>query len=225
MIRLQKLMAQQGIASRRKCEEFIQAGIVRVNGKVIKELGVQVDPENDRIQVDDMKVRKLTNYVYVLLNKPKGVVTTTSNHEGRNVIDLVQIKKHRIFPVGRLDKDSSGLLILTDDGELANKLMHPKYQKEKEYSIRLEKPHTPALINKLKNGVHIDRKKRIPLEISTKGKMKMQMVINEGANRQVRRMIARCGNEVKDLKRQPYSFFAISNRSNYKPRVCREPAL
>ena len=131
VIRLQKYLSHAGICSRRKGEELIEKGFIKVNGKVVTALGTKVDPKKDKIEVSDKLLKIKENYSYIILNKPKGIVTTCANHGEKTVLDLIKINK-RIYPVGRLDKDSTGLLLLTDDGVVAYRLSHPKFEHEKE---------------------------------------------------------------------------------------------
>src|SRR5574342_260828 len=152
--RIQKILAQAGIASRRKCEELIEKGRVSVNGKVAK-IGEKADAEKDKISVSGKPI-EVQKKVYIMLNKPKGYITTVSEkHDMKTVMQLVKVPQ-RIFPVGRLDRDTEGLLLLTNDGELANKLTHPRYEVEKEYFVVVDKPISERHMEKLQKGVIID---------------------------------------------------------------------
>ena len=208
-IRLQKYMADCGIASRRKCEEFITNGSVKVNGIVVKELGVKVNPNNDLVEYRGKKVENLNDKkVYVLLNKPIGYVTTVKEQFNRpNVMDLVKNIKTRIVPVGRLDMYTSGAIILTNDGDFIYKVTHPKYEIEKTYIVTLRGKVLGEEIEKLKNGVKIDdyisgnaKVKIIKYDIE-KNETRLEIIIHEGKNREVRKMCAAIGKKVLALHR------------------------
>ncbi|NQU18226.1 MAG: rRNA pseudouridine synthase [Candidatus Saganbacteria bacterium] len=199
MLRLQKYIAQSGICSRRRAEEFISQGKISVNGKVITQMGTKVDPEKDLIRISGRLVKNQEKKVYIVLHKPKGFETTATKKK-RTVYDLVKIPE-RVFPVGRLDKDSSGLLILTNDGEYANRMMHPRYEHEKEYVVDIVRPLKQDEIKKLCRGVFVLDKKSSPAKIKVISPKKISMIIHEGMNRQIRRMLEVVGNRVVDLKR------------------------
>ena len=147
LIRLNKYLAMCGVASRRKADELIQQGRVEVNGKVITQLGVKINPQKDIVTVDGKPVKPEEKLVYIVLNKPKDCITTVKDEKGRRtVLDLVKVKQ-RIFPVGRLDRNTTGVLLLTNDGELAYRLMHPKYKVEKAYKVEIDKPIKPEDID------------------------------------------------------------------------------
>ena len=204
MERLQKVIAQAGIASRRKAEELITSGKVKVNGQVITELGTKVS-EKDRIEVENKILEKEVKEYY-LLNKPRGVVTTTQDDkERKTVVDLIPTNA-RIYPVGRLDYDTTGLLILTNDGDFANILMHPKHNIEKVYMAKLKGIIKGEAINKLKDGVEIEpgvtvKGTRVKLKkTDPKSNTSMvQITINEGKNHQVKKMFEAVGFEVVKL--------------------------
>lgn len=208
-IRLQKYMADCGVASRRKCEEFITNGLVKVNGKVIKELGVKVIPNKDIVEYCGKKVENLNNKkIYVLLNKPIGYVTTVKEQFDRpTVMDLVKNIKTRIVPVGRLDMYTSGAIILTNDGDFIYKITHPKYEIEKTYIVTLKGKVLGEEIEQLKNGVKIDdyisgkaKVKIIKYDIE-KNETRLEIVIHEGKNREVRKMCEAIGKKVLALHR------------------------
>jgi len=207
-IRLQKFLAQCGISSRRKAEEYIREGKVRVNGQVVTQMGVKVSP-GDRVEVDGKPVKMEKNKVYILLHKPKGYVTTASDPEGRKtVLDLVQDVKERVYPVGRLDYDSSGLLLLTNDGDFANLLMHPKNEILKVYIVTVRGKPSEQAIEKLRNGILIDGYTTAPAFVKVlnyyENKTKLEITIHEGRNRQIRKMCERIGHPVVRLKRVAY---------------------
>ncbi len=202
--RLQKILAAAGIASRRHCEDLILEGAVRVNRKVVDTLPAFADPQNDLITVNSKKIRPAAK-VYFLLNKPKGVICTNADPQGRKkAIDLIP-SKQRIFCVGRLDIDTSGLIILTNDSELANKLTHPKYQVSKTYLAIVKGQIDPAAVAKLKKGVWFAEGKTgsASVKVLKRGyrESSLQITIRQGLNRQVRRMLAKVDLNVKSLKR------------------------
>ena len=200
-IRLQKYLADCGIASRRKAEMFIIQGKVKVNGKVVKELGTKVGTD-DKVEFKGKIVKPKQEKVYIMLNKPVGSLSTVKKgkEKGQTVLDLVKIKE-RIFPVGRLDKNSSGLLILTNDGDLALKLTHPRYEKEKEYLVEVNKEITKDFIKSLKRGVKLEEGRTLPAKVKQLGIKKFEIVLKEGKKRQIRRMCERLGYQVKSLHR------------------------
>ena len=215
MERLQKIIAQAGITSRRKAEELIIQGKVKVNGEIVTELGTKVS-EKDRIEVNNQIIEK-EQKEYYLLNKPRGVVTTTSDDKNRKtVIDLIPTST-RIYPVGRLDYDTTGVLLLTNDGEFANILMHPASKVEKVYIAKLEGIIKGEQINQLKDGVNIDgemvKASRVKLKkVDSKTNTCMvQITISEGKNHQVKRMFKSVGYEVIKLKREKEAFFDVKS--------------
>ena len=206
--RLQKYIARCGIASRRKAEELILNGYVKVNGSIIKELGSKINPEKDLVTVYDKKIYEKDEHIYIKLYKPEGYVTTVKDQFNRKtVLDLINIKE-RIYPIGRLDYNTSGLLLLTDDGDLANKLMHPKYHIYKTYEAYIKGNITQDSMEKLKTGVLIDGYKTAPAKVkllkqkeTRQNTCVVQISIYEGKNRQVRRMFEAIGHNVIKLKR------------------------
>lgn len=229
-IRLQKYLADCGVASRRKCEQFILDGLVEVNGKVVQELGTKVN-EKDEVKFKGKVLKPVENKVYILLNKPIGYVTTVKDQFGRDtVLDLVKVKE-RVVPVGRLDMYTSGALILTNDGEFINKYTHPKNEIDKTYNVTISGKITKEEVGKLKNGVELDdgyitkpAKVKILKIDEEKNISRVQIVIHEGKNRQVRRMCesigkkvlalhrSKIGNiDVKDLKLGEWKYLNIKN--------------
>jgi len=207
-IRLQKYLAQCGVASRRKAEEYIRDGKVRVNGLIVTELGVKVSPD-DRVEVDGKPVKPENNKVYILLHKPRGYVTTVSDPEGRKtVLELVQGINERVYPVGRLDYDTSGLLLLTNNGDFANLLMHPRHEILKVYIATVKGKPTDEAIERLKTGVRIDDYVTAPAFVKVlnyyENKTKLEITIHEGRNRQIRKMCEKIGHPVIRLKRIAY---------------------
>jgi len=199
-MRLQKFLSGAGVCSRRKGEEFIRAGRVRVNGRVVAELGAKIDPEQDRVSVDGTPVQPEVRSVYIALNKPPGYVTSCRHAGKRIVLELVDVPQ-RIFPVGRLDKDSTGLLLLTNDGRLHQKLSHPSFDHEKEYDVSVERPISDGALQRMAEGMPILDGRTRPAEVRRTGERRFRIVLKEGRNRQIRRMVRRLGNEVVELKR------------------------
>lgn len=207
LVRLNKFIASNGISSRRKVDELITQGRVTVNGHTIKELGFRIDPEKDKVALDGEIIKTDRKKIYILLNKPKGVITSVSDDKHRTtVIDLINIKE-KIFPVGRLDYNTTGLLLLTNDGGLANKLMHPKSEVYKTYFVTLSKPLEEKHKIKLLNGIKLEGKKTAPCKINFPKKNNYQSLyisIYEGRNRQVRNMFEHYGYFVRELQRVQY---------------------
>ena len=215
MERLQKVIANSGICSRRKAEELIAAGKVLVNGNIVTELGIKVD-NKDEIVIDGKLLEK-EEKVYFLLNKPRGVVTTTSDDRGRKtVVDLINTDT-RIYPIGRLDYDTTGVLLLTNDGEFANLLMHPKNEINKIYLARVKGIATGNEVKKLEDGVFIDGVKvsstRVKIKKVNKEKNEsfIEMTIHEGKNHQVKKMLQQVGLDVIKLNREQISFLTVGN--------------
>lgn len=206
MMRLSKYLADSGVASRRKAEEIILEGRVSVNGETVRELGTKVDPEKDKVTVDDKNINANAEKIYYLLNKPAGYTSTAKDpHAKHTVLELVP-EKPRVFPVGRLDKDTTGLLILTNDGELTQKLTHPSYEKEKEYIVICGSELTDIEIKKLENGIILDDKKTAPTKVrfiadNSDKYFHYSVTIREGRNRQIRRMFESIRNPVISLGR------------------------
>lgn len=207
MERLQKVLAQAGIASRRKCEEYITSGRVTVNDKQVTELGTKVDPDTDVILVDGKPIRRQSK-LYLMLNKPKGVITSSKDPEGRKVVtDFLPGIKERVYPVGRLDYDTEGLLILTNDGEFANLMTHPKHHIPRTYHATVKGTIHGSVLDKLKSGVKLDDGMTAPAEADyhdinpEKNETIISITIYEGRNRQVRRMFEAVNHPVIRLKR------------------------
>ncbi|HEU5083067.1 MAG TPA: pseudouridine synthase [Acidimicrobiales bacterium] len=199
-VRLQKLLARAGVASRRVVEEMIEAGRITVNGQVA-ELGQRADPETDAVEVDGVLVGVRPDTVWYLLNKPAGVVSTASDPQGRpTVVDLVP-PEPRVFPVGRLDADTEGLLLLTNDGEVTHRLTHPSYGVEKEYLAQVEGVPSRGALRALREGVELEDGPTAPASASMVSPGVVKLVIHEGRNRQVRRMCEAVGHPVVRLVR------------------------
>lgn len=222
MERLQKVIANSGFCSRRKAEEFILSGKVKVNGNVIREMGVKVSP-SDQITVCGRDL-KIQNKEYVLLYKPRGVVTTTSDEKGRKtVLDLVE-SANRLYPVGRLDYDTSGLLLLTNDGELTNLLIHPRNKIPKVYLAKIEGLVIPDVVRGLSKGVVIDGRKtgRCKVKIKKIDKRKnasfIELTIYEGRNHQVKKMFEAIGYKVLKLKRESFAGLTLDGLTSSQYR-------
>jgi len=204
-IRLQKFLSQAGVISRRGAEEMIAAGRVKVNGRKA-EIGDKVDPIRDKVVVAGKRVLNTSKKMYIMLNKPRGYVTTMSDEQGRKcVAELVTDAPERLFPVGRLDRDSEGLLIMTNDGDFANSLTHPSRHVTKSYRVTVRENVTADMIDTLSTGVDLDGRKTLPADVHIidKGENRtvLQFVITEGRNRQIRRMCEFVGLTVIRLKR------------------------
>jgi 23S rRNA pseudouridine2605 synthase len=232
MERLQKIMAQAGIASRRKCEEFIVAGRVKVNGVTVRELGYKADPACDDIEVDGKKIT-LEKHVYFLLNKPTGYITSVTDPQGRKtVLDLMKPVKERIYPVGRLDYDTSGLLLLTNDGELANHIMHPRHELNKVYEASVKGKIEEKALVQLRQGIMLEDGMTAPAEAvrlsydERSGTSSIRLTIHEGRNRQVRRMCEAVGHPVVALKRVRLAFLTLEGvaEGKYRPLTPEEVA-
>ena len=203
-IRLQKILAHSGLCSRRKAETLILEGRVSVNGREVKALGTKADPAKDKICLDGRQVsytsEKKREYTYLAVNKPAGVVTTCSQKNAKIILDLVPVKQ-RVYPVGRLDKDSVGLVLLTDDGELHNRLSHPSHDHEKEYLVYAVRPVSDQDLTAMAQGMMIDGQKTRRARVRRVSETGFKIVLKQGLNRQIRKMVGKTGNEVAMLKR------------------------
>lgn len=205
-MRLQKFLAQAGVASRRKSEELILSGVVKVNEIIVTTLGTKVDPERDVVKYKDQIINKEEKLVYYMLNKPTGYVTTVKDEKGRKtVLDLLKSIPERIYPVGRLDCDTSGLLLLTNDGDLTYLITHPKHEVPKTYIARVEGIPTESALRAFRNGLKIEdrmtSKAKISILSTDHKRASLAITIREGRNRQVRKMCAAMGTPVIELKR------------------------
>lgn len=205
-MRLQRFLARAGIASRRACERLIEEGRVSVNGIVVTELGTKVDPESDAVAFDGERVRVAPEHVVIMLNKPCGVTTTMGDpHATSTVAQLVPLDAHpALFPIGRLDKDTSGMLLLTDDGDLGNRLLHPRHHVGKTYIAVVEGTPTSSELARLRTGIELDGRLTLPAEceLLSSGRIaRVELRIYEGRNRQVRRMLDAIGHPVVRLER------------------------
>ncbi|MHB8511431.1 MAG: pseudouridine synthase [Actinomycetota bacterium] len=204
-VRLQKVLASAGVASRRKAEDLIVEGRVSVNGRTVTKLGSRVDPESDRIKVDGQRISIRAGRAYLMLNKPAGYITTANDPLGRkSVIELVKARR-RLFTVGRLDYDTTGLILLTDDGELAHRLSHPRYEIERVYLAQVEGAIGEPSVRRLKSGIMLEdgmaKAKRVKVRARGKRRSQVEIVLTEGRNREVRRMMDAVGHPILELAR------------------------
>jgi 23S rRNA pseudouridine2605 synthase len=203
-IRLNRFLALAGVGSRRKNDELILSGVVKINGKIVRELGVKVDPFSDHVTVQGHQVTLQRKIHYILLNKPKDCITTMNDERGRTtVMDYVRVKE-RVYPIGRLDRNTTGVLLLTNDGALANAVMHPKHEIERVYRVRLERGMLDEDFSKLKRGVRLDDGIAKPRQAGIiAGTRRTEIVLSllEGRNREVRRILEALGYDVKGLER------------------------
>ena len=209
-IRLQKLLAQSGVASRRKCEELMLDGLVEVDGEIVTRLGTKVDPRTAVIRVDGKRLPPISAHVYLVLNKPRGVVSTMSDPEGRrSLADLVSDRPERLFHVGRLDTDTAGLILLTNDGDFAHQMAHPSHEVDKTYVAEVDGDVSKATLSELRAGVTLEDG---PIKVSrvkvisagqgdAQGRTIVELVIHEGRNRIVRRLLEQVGHPVRRLTR------------------------
>ena len=209
-MKLQKYLALSGFASRRKSEEFIARGLVTVNGETAH-IGQVIDPEVDEIKVGDAAKLETAAFVYYKMYKPRGIVTTCASHHDTGILDIVDIPE-RVFPIGRLDKDSTGLIILTNDGRLSNYLMHPRYGHEKEYLVEVYGKIDDATLGRLSSGsLEVLGERVLPAEVKRAASGSFTIILREGKNRQIRRMVEAVGHDVKKLKRIRIENIEIGN--------------
>ncbi|MDF9715223.1 rRNA pseudouridine synthase [Nocardioides sp. ChNu-153] len=210
LVRLQKLLAQSGVASRRRCEELMLDGLVEVDGEVVTRLGTKVDPRTAVIRVDGERLPPISDHVYLVLNKPRGVVSTMSDPEGRRTLsDLVADRPERLFHVGRLDTDTSGLILLTNDGDFAQRMAHPSYEVDKTYVAEVDGDVSRETLTRLRDGVELEDG---PVTLTgvrlvergaggARGRSIVELVLHEGRNRIVRRLLDEVGHPVRRLTR------------------------
>lgn len=203
--RLQKVLAEAGLGSRRACEKIIEAGLVTVDGKRVTTLGTSVDPDKNKICVNGEAIKKQRK-IYYLLNKPKGFVCTNSDELDRiRAIDILDNVTQRIYTIGRLDKESEGLVILTNDGDFSNKLSHPRYEISKTYFVEVDGYLTDVAVKSLESGIWLSFGKTRPVRVKNvhrgSKRSRFEMVLKEGKNREIRRMLTDCGYKVRILKR------------------------
>ncbi len=215
MDRIQKIIAHAGICSRRKAEKYIAEGRVKVDGELVTQPGLKVDPQKTIITVDGKPLQE-EKKIYILLHKPRGYVTTLSDPQGRPIVtDLLPEIQERLFPVGRLDLDSEGALLLTNDGALANQVLHPRFEVNKTYEATLQNLPKKSDLQKLEQGIVLDGKKTWPAQLRILKKKKdvavVEIIIHEGKKRQVRKMFQAVGHPVIRLKRTSYGRLQLKN--------------
>jgi len=200
-MRLQKFLSTAGVCSRRKGESYITAGRIKVNGKVVTELGTKIDPSKVTVEFDNKPVTADKRLVYIALHKPIGYVSSCSQKKEKIILDLFPDVPERIYPVGRLDKDSTGLILLTNDGSIHQRISHPSFDHEKEYDVTLAAPISDIDLNKISSGVELGGKKTRRAIVQRISKKRFRITLKEGRNRQIRRMAEKVGNRVESLKR------------------------
>jgi 23S rRNA pseudouridine2605 synthase len=226
--RLQKVLARAGVASRRKSEDLIRRGRVTVNGQVVTRLGTKVDAERDEIRVDGRRVEVVQRHTYILLHKPPGVISAMRDRRGRRALgDLVSVPT-RLYPVGRLDYDSAGLILLTDDGELANLLTHPRYEHEKEYHVWVDGAVSDEAVARWQGGVSLEDGPTAPAEVEVLARHAerslLRIVMHEGRKRQIRRVAEQLGYPVRELVRVRIGPLHLGNldAGRWRPLTTRE---
>lgn len=225
--RLQKLLSRRGLASRRAAEEWIRLGRVRVNGAVVTELGAKADPEVDRVEVDGAPLPLESAQIVVLLHKPAGYVATVRDpHAERTVMELLEGLGRRVYPVGRLDRDSRGVLLFTDDGDLAHALLHPSHGVEKIYEVTVRGDLSAEALDRLASGVELEEGTTLPTRISdvqrVAGVTRFRIALREGRKRQVRRMIRAVGTRVADLARVSFAGLTVGGLAEGQWRILRD---
>lgn len=214
LVRLNKYLSTSGVASRRKADEMIAAGRVKINGRIVTELGSKVTPGKDKIEVDGRGVRKDARLVYILLNKPKDAVTTTRDEKGRrSVLDVVKVRE-RVYPVGRLDRNTTGVLLLTNDGELANRLMHPRHLVLKVYKATIDRPLRERELARLKKGVMIDSSLTVPDDVYVLPEsdgLEIGISVHEGKHHLVKRIFESI--EIRVLQLDRYSYAGLNHHN------------
>ena len=218
MMRLNRFLAIAGIAARRKADELIRQGRVAVNGRLVENPGVRIDEYQDAVTVDGKSVKYCPEFVYILLNKPRNCLSSVSDNFKRpTVVELVNAPQ-RVFPVGRLDFDTEGVLLLTNDGQLAYRLMHPRYEVDKVYVAELDRPIDTKDVLRLRKGVSIGEKKPVRARVQVKNSRKVELTIHEGKKRQIKRMLKSLGYQVQALQRTK---FGILECKDLKPAQWR----
>jgi len=228
-MRLNKYLTQAKIASQRKCDDLILASRIKMNDKIANQLGLRIEETHDSVTFDDSPVKLPVTYKYILLNKPPGYITSASDEfDRRTVLDLIPVEE-RVFPVGRLDYDTTGLLLLTNDGELSNQLIHPRYKIEKTYHVLLNKLVKPVALYHLEQGVDLDGKKTAKCKIQqirvVDNCSLLEMKIHEGRNRQIRRMFETFEYEVEELDRIAFGPITLSGLKRGEWRYLRKSEI
>jgi 23S rRNA pseudouridine2605 synthase len=207
LIRINRYLSMCGVASRRKADEMVLEGKVEINRTIVRDLGTKIDPQRDKVYINGKQIVQVHDFVYLVMNKPKDTITTLSDERGRTTVMSLVRSKHRVYPVGRLDRNTTGVLLFTNDGEFANRLMHPKFEIQKSYLVTCETAVKSEHVEQLRKGMRIEDGKTAPAEVYVmphgKGK-EIGIIIHEGRNRQVRKMFEALGYEVKKLDRVAY---------------------
>ena len=229
-IRLQKFLADCGVASRRRAEELIAAGKISVDGMIITEMGAKIDPESQVIRYNDALVTRQYKHIYILLNKPRGYVTTLSDPQGRPIVtSLLKNVTARVFPVGRLDIDTEGALILTNDGNLAQEILHPSFETTKTYEVLVRGIVTESSFTALERGIELEGRKTWPARISQREKKRNSssfiITIHEGRKRQIRKMCQAVGHPVITLKRIAYGQLRLGSLKSGSYRMLKQKEL
>ncbi|MFA5840311.1 MAG: pseudouridine synthase [Candidatus Margulisiibacteriota bacterium] len=218
--RLHKFIAECGVTSRRKAEELISLGRIRVNGQRVTEQGLKIDPLVDKVSFDGKIIHLPEEKIYLKFNKPIGVVSSCRKFpDEKSISDFVRNIPQRLYPVGRLDKDSAGLMLLTNDGELANHLMHPRYEHEKEYEVNVQSPVNSDQLRKLERGILLSDGRTLPAKVFKENPKCFRIILKEGRKRQIRRMLEAVGNRVDELIRIRIGSIRLGNLDvgEYKP--------
>lgn len=228
LVRINRYLSICGIASRRKADDLVLEGKVTVNGKVMTDLGFKINPRKDKVFVEGKQIAQVHDYLYLVMNKPKDAITTLSDEKGRTTVMSLVKTKQRVYPIGRLDRNTTGVLLLTNDGDFANAMMHPKFKVSKSYQVTLESALTQEHITQLRKGLNLEDGKTGPAEVYVlpggKGK-EIGIVIHEGRNRQVRRMFESLGYEVKKLDRVAYGPITREGLSRGETRSLTRPEV
>lgn len=225
LIRLHKYLADRGVASRRKCEEYIQKGLVKVNGRVETKLGIKIDPEKDKIETHADLHQREQKFVYYALNKPVGYVCSVSGPEQPKITELLQNIPERVFPVGRLDKLTSGLILITNDGRFAYEVTHPKFEKEKEYIAKVREKLLPPELEEMRRAMLIRGRRTIGAEVILQAPHVMRVIIREGRNRQIRRLAMRAGLHIEKLKRVRIGLLSLGGLASGQLRKLRHEEI
>ena len=210
-MRIQKYLSQQGICSRRKAEEFILKGWVMLNGEVVTQLGQVIAPDKDVVELTKDAQQELALFQYLLVNKPRGIVTHSPQDGERDIKSILPVQYRHLFPIGRLDKESEGLILLTNDGVFSKKMLDSINPHERLYHIKVNKPLTDIMMRQIRQGVYIGDYKTKPCDIIQLAPLRYQMTLFEGKNRQIRRMIQRVGSFVTALKRVSFGLFELNH--------------
>jgi 23S rRNA pseudouridine2605 synthase/23S rRNA pseudouridine2604 synthase len=228
LIRLQKYISEAGICSRRQAERYMQSGRVRVNGEVVTTLGTKIDPQQDRVAVNDQEIKPVRKAVYIALHKPEGVVSSCRHAGQKVVVDLIDLPE-RVYPIGRLDKDSTGLLLLTNDGRLHHRLSHPSFDHEKVYEVGVDRVITDGALNRMAKGMLLRDTRTRPAKVKRLSGRRFRIVLQEGRNRQIRRMLRKLGYQVSTLKRVRMANIRLGNLApgewRYLTRIEKERLL